>query len=272
MKKRLSKKTLKRASVWIIMLGIALPTAGVMVKKTFDYYTHHALGFFTPKKVSCTISNIFCQKNHAKIMDFVNAHTTQESLLKFDRLAFYNQLKQQFPIVKSLDWRFSVAQTLHLHIIGTTPYCIINEHYILGDQKRIFSKDLFQDFELAKLPQITINEPFVHEKISTTVYNFLHKIPPAMWQEFNISYHCPSNIELIPHQSLCKCRIITDEKTFFNTRKFDALSDIFGDLCKQGLITKRILGSQTIPLAFDFRIKDQIIIKFYDSRGRGKGL
>lgn len=283
MKKKLTKKMIKRFSVWIIILGIALPTAGVMVKKTFDYYAHHTLRFFTPKKITCTVSNVFCQKTHDNIMEFIAAkiqpshkatagQATHESLVNFDRVTFYNQLKQKFPIVKSLDWRFSVSQTLHLNVIGTTPYCIINDHYVLGDQKRLFSKDLFQDTNLTLLPRITINQPFVHQKISPTVYNFLHKIPPAMWQEFNISYHSPSNIELIPHQSICKCRIIADEKTFFHKRKFNALSAIFGDLCTQGFITKQVLRSQTIPLAFDFRIKDQIIIKFYDSRGRGKGL
>lgn len=254
------------------MIGIALPSAAVMVKKTFDYYAGHAHAFFTPKKVSCTVSNVSCQKTHNQIIQFVHTKTSQDSLLNFDRVAFYNNLKQQFPIIKSLDWRFSISQTLQLHVRGTTPYCIINNEFVLGDKKKLFSKDFFQESHLATLPHIKINQPLDHEKINTAVYNFVHKISPEMWQQFDIIYHTSSNIELVPHQSICKCRIITDEETFFQRPKFNALSAIFNDLCQQGFITKRILKSQTIPLAFDFRIKDQIIIKFYDSRGRGKGL
>ena len=271
MKKNFSKKRLKRISIWTIMLGIALPSAAVMVKKTYDHYTGYAKNFFTPKNVSCTIFNVFCKKTHDQITQFVQARTSQESLLHFDRVTFYNDLKEHFPIVKSLDWRFNIAQTLELHIIGTTPYCIVNNHHVLGDKKRLFSKSFFQDAHLETLPNITIHQPIESDDVSTQVYNFVHKISPETWQQFTISYHSQSTIELIPRQSICKCRIITDQTTFFQKNKFNALSAIFSDLCQQGLITKRMLKSQTIPLAFDFRIKDQIIIKFHDPRGRGKG-
>lgn len=269
MARKLYKKQAKRISAWIVLLVIILPSLAVTIKKVCDYYVQSASHFFTPKKVSCTMSHIYDEKTQKDILAFVNAGTTQESLLNFDRDVFFRDLKQKFPIIKNLTWRFLISKVLEMHVIGTIPYCTINNQYVFGDKKRLFSRNFFQDDAIKNIPNLFITQS-LQEKVSDNLYTFLHKIPATVWQHFAITYHDPSHIELVPHTSICPCKIITDQQTFFEERKFQALSAIFSDLSQQGFITKRILQAKSALLAFDFRINDQIIVKFYDSRGRGR--
>jgi len=125
---------------------------------------------------------------------------------------------------------------------------------------------------LDKLPRLKIDKQWLTHKVDQVVYDFLNKIPVAMWQQYDITFYDWTNIHLLPHKSLCKCRVIVDEKSFFEQRKFDTLGFLFKDLCKQGFITKKNLDSQRTLFAFDFRIKNEIIVKYYGFLSRGRGI
>lgn len=267
-----SRKRFKRAIAITICLVITIPPIALLVKKFLYSSSKQLHQLFVPKEVVCSINDIFDQTLFNEIKTFVTKKTTQQSLLNFDRQCFYQDLKKKFPIIKEIEWQYQAPQTLYLTIRGTVPYCIINETFVLGNKRRLFPKDYFSNANLDQLPCIQVNKQWISSKIDNHVYTFIHKIPSNQWKEHHIMYNAPWHIQLTPKTAMCLCHIITDEKNFFNQRKYDALGSLFTDLCNKGYITKKMLAKKSIPLAFDFRIKNQIIVKFYDSIKRGKGL
>lgn len=269
-----SKKRFKRIIVVLICLGIAIPPIVLLVKKFFYTSSEQLHQLFTPKEVVCTINDIFNQELYETIKTFVTQRTTQQSLLGFDHENFYHDLKKKFPIIKEIDLQFQAPQTLYLTIKGTLPYCIVNDTFVLGNKCRLFSKELFSTANINQLPSIQINERWIKasNKLNKNVYIFVHKIPANIWQQHHIVYNAPWHIQLTPKTVMCRCHILTDEKNLFNQRKFAMLGSLFQDICNKDYLTKNVLAKKKIPLAFDFRIKNQIIVKFYESVRRGKGL
>lgn len=271
MQENIKKKIIKRIVLVTLALGIVVPCVVVFLKKCTERSVDHINQFFTPKTVRLEIKNIYSSTITQQITSFLNKQTAEQSLLDFEPDTFYQALKEKFPIVKEFEWEYEVPQTLHLTIVGTIPYCIVNNTFVLGNKHRLFSEEVFEDTDLENLPHITIDSCWISEKLDPMVYDFVHKIPTDYWTTYNIAYHAAHNIELIPHKAICRCRIFTDEKSFFEKRKFDALSGLFQDLCDHGFITTKMLQSKKTPLAFDFRIKNEIIVKFYESIRRGRG-
>jgi len=269
--KKLSRKILRKMVVGGIATALILPVCYVGLSKLFSASAHQMQDFLQPEKVTYTMASIFNAKLRQNIQDFITDQTTQKSLIHFDPQAFYAELKKEFPIIKSLSWNFVPPKTIHFSIIGTTPLCRINNSFVIGNKHRLFDKQLFEEINPDSLPNIWINEAFIGEKLAPIAYRFAHKITKEQWATHRIYYYAPWNIHLVPYQSICHCRIVADEKSFFNAKKFDALDALFKDLCAQGLITKKMLQSQAIPLAFDFRIKNQIIVKFYEPVKGGRG-
>jgi hypothetical protein len=271
MQSNVKKKVIKRILVGSIILGILIPSIVVVFKKITQTSVGGINQFFKPKNIRLELKNIYSKNLSAQITQFLEEQTTDKSLLEFDPEDFFQELKEQFHVIKDIEWEYEVPQTLHLTIIGTIPYCVVNDTYILGNKHRLFDPDLFDQIDTEKLPHITINNRWLGEKINAAVYEFVHKIPSSYWGAYAITYNEPHYIELRPYKSLCRCRIFTDEKSFFEQKKYAALSGIFQDLCDHGFITQKLLQSKKIPLAFDFRIKNEIIVKFYESIRRGRG-
>ncbi len=265
------KKVYKRIIVLIIMAGVIIPPLVVVSKKIVAAYSSQMNALFTPKEIALEISNISNPSVAQAIKEFVTTKTST-SMLEFSPQVFYRELKKAFPIVQKLDWHFSSAQVLHLTVMGTTPFCVINNNYVLGDKRRLLTPDLFEAQQLKDLPRITMHERWLGEKIDRGVFAFVRSIPATYWQHYTITYHNPSTIFLQPTSALCRCRIVTTEKTFFARHKFKALGPLFQDLCKRELVTQAMLkSSKKILLGFDFRLQDQIIVSFYEPSKRGKG-
>lgn len=281
-----TKRTLKRLIIASTIGIILIPTIIMVGKRFVTYYILCPMSqFFTPTHVTYNIQHIYNQS----LCDQIKHYVTQKITTNFanlDQNALSHDIKKRFPIIMSIGWQFSISRTLEIIINGVMPYCIINNQYILGNKKRLFDKAFFSSLDPSTVHHVTIDNQWIlksghintgqveqhSEKLDSITYQFLQNIPDTMWQTFAITYHSPNNIELIPYKSACGCRIITDKNTFFDIRKFDSLNAIFYDLCKRGHVTNKILRTASVPFAFDFRIKDQVIVKFYQSRLRGKGI
>ncbi len=266
------KRLIKRCIIMTVIIGFALPSCISIGKNIFDYYKNQMLNAFVPDQATCDIQHISSCKIKEGIELFVKGHTTKKSLLNFNPKEFYAQFKEQFPIVKSCQWALVPPKTLQLTIIGQKPYCLVNNQWVMGEHDELFEKDDFFDEKEKQLPNIWIDDVWINDKLDAGVATFVHTIPHYLLDNNMIIYHAPWHIDIIPHQSICNCRIITDEKNFFAQSKFDAISPIFQNLCHKRLITLKTLQSKGTPIAFDLRVKNQVIVKFLEPSKRGRGL
>lgn len=272
MLKMVTKRLLKRLVIVVIVIGIALPSCIIIAKNIYTYYKNRMHQMFVPKKASCVIKNIFSRDLEEEIRAFVQDQTAEKSLLSFKPQDFYRQLKQQFNAIKTLEWAFVPPQTLLLTIIGQKPTCIINQEWVLGETNELLSKDHFVHYDMTLLDNIWVDQTWIETDLDKKVAQFIKTIPFQRFSKNSIYYHNPWEIHVIPDQSICKCRIIVDEKNLFAQKKFDALSAIFQNLCQRGLISNKTLQSNGTPIAFDLRVKNQIIVKFFEPLRRGRGL
>jgi len=266
--KRLSKKIIG----WMVLLSIMLPSCALLIQKVGTYYLGRTHKMFTAHQATCTINNIYNSELKGSISSFLSERTTRESLLSLKPQHLFDELKEKFGIIKTIDWKFLATQTLDITVIGHTPTYVVNDQWVLGEDNQLFERNDFQDFDLTSIPNISVNPKWVAQNLKPRVAKFLHKIAPNKLQSFTLSYQQPWLIELAPQQSLCKCRILADEKSFFRAEKFDAINHIFQDLCQHGFITKKALSSPKPLLTFDVRFKKQVIVRFSEPLRRGKGL
>lgn len=272
MRNLMIKKGLRRMIIGMTLLCVCLPSLFFLVKRALNSSRQQVDAFFTPKQVVYEICLIDNEEIKQQIDAHIKSKTTAKSLLAFDPQLFYKELKQKFLLVKTVEVKYLVPHTLSLKVIGVTPKFVVNDTYVIGDKKRIFAKELFTDGCLDNLPRLTLDKRWLTKKLDQGLYDFLNKIPAATWQQYDITFYEWTNIHLAPHKSVCKCRIVVDEKSFFEQRKFDLLGVVFKDLCERGTITKKVLDSQKTQLAFDFRIKNEIIVKYYGALRRGRGI
>jgi hypothetical protein len=265
-------KYVKRAIIVVIVMIVTVAPLAVLIKKISIVSSNSIQELFTPRMVTYELNSVFDASLRISIQKFIESRIHQKSLLAFDRSTFYKELKHHFPIIKSIEYEFRSAETLHCNIVGVTPLCRINGCFILGNKRRLFHCSLFSEMNQESLPNVVVDERWLGKKISSNLYHFLHSINKEQWATYYMAYYAPWNIHLVPRTSICHCRIVTDEYNFFNQQKFGALSSIFNDLCNRGLISKKMLGSKGVPLAFDFRIKNQVIVQFHESSKRGRGL
>lgn len=265
-----NKRLVRRIIIAVATLGLGIPAAVVVVKKVTSYTTNRIGQIFTPNVVTFEITNITNPDVSQAIMKFITKRTTQENLLHFDADQFFNALKKHFTIIKKVELHLKPPDTLHLTIVGHTPCARINNEVVLGDDNHLIAETFFDEQTMQTLPTITVNPHLLKQKtMSKRVATFIHAITPDQWATYDITYHAPWQIDAIPHQSICRCRLITDEKSFFEEHKFTAMSSIFKDLCADGLISKKMLQSKGVPLGLDLRIKNQIIVQFYEPIRRG---
>jgi hypothetical protein len=265
-------KYLRRLIVVVIIVIITVPSLVLLIKKASIASSNSIRELFIPRVITYELNSVFDASLRISIQKFIESRIHQKSLLSFDRATFYKELKHHFPIIKSIEYEFRPSETLHCNIVGVTPLCRINECFVLGNKRRLFPCSLFSEINQESLPSVVMDKRWLGKKISPHLYCFIHSITQEQWASYHIAYYAPWNIHLVPCTSICRCRIITDEHNLFNQQKFGALSSIFNDLCNRGLISKKMLGSKGVPLSFDFRIKNQIIVQFHESSKRGRGL
>lgn len=274
------KKSIKRFLVAGILVSIGLPVIIIGGKKLFFYSSSQVHTFFTPEQTTLIIKGIENKELRKHVERFITKHIIKKSLLSTSPSKLIIMLQEAFPVIKTVTYQYQPPKTIVFTLEGTKPACLINDQLVMGDHFSLIDKKSFTDEILVSLPKITIEKkwlasaPIFHATTAPMprhLYNFIHKITPYVWQHFAITYRAPWHIELIPYKSICKARILTTELSFFDTKKMSAISNIFKDLCSQGIVTKKVLEAKHCPLIFDTRIKNQIIVRCNQPAKRGRG-
>lgn len=265
-----ARKAVRRLVITVVAGGIIIPPTFLLVKNLYQSSWQTVANQLTPSSISLEMSHIYSDTLSRNITTFVTQQTP-DNMLSFIPNAFSREVKKKFPAVGSIEWTFTPSKELHFSITGQEPRYLINEQFVLTDKKKLISAQLFSLFDINKLPCATVSSIWCRDKIARRVYTFLNKIPPSFFQNYVISYHKPSLIKLYPKHSLYPCFIIADEKSFFDEKKYTALSMIFADMYAKKLLNKKIIQAQQPLLAFDLRFEKTIAVKFFDSFKRGTG-
>lgn len=274
------KKSIKRFLVAGILVSVGLPVIIIGGKKLFFYSSVQVHTFFTPEQATVIMNGIENKNLMKRIDHFITNQIIKKSLLNTSPSELIIMLQKAFPVIKTVTYQYQPPKTIAFTLEGTKPVCVVNDQMVIGNHLSLVDKKSFTDEVLAALPKISIDKKWLadtavfHQSgapLPQHVYNFIHKLTPYLWQNFAITYRAPWQIELVPHKSICKAKILATEHTLFDTKKIGSISNIFKDLCSQGIITKKVLEAKHCPLIFDTRIKDQVIVRCNQPAKRGRG-
>ncbi|MFA6527529.1 MAG: hypothetical protein WCT20_03850, partial [Candidatus Babeliales bacterium] len=242
----------------------------MVVKKTSLFSWQNVTSQLTPTSLVVDIKSIYADTLRQDIMAFVKQQTPPD-MLSFSPESFSQEMKKKFPIIGSIEWTFSPSKELRFTITGLEPRYIINNQLVLTERKKLFPTDFFSQIDLRKLPSVNVAPRWCRNKIARRVNSFLAKVSAAHFQHFAVEYYKPSLIKLYPKKSLFPCFLITDEKSFFDEKKYTALTSILADIQTKGFLSKKITKAAQPLLAFDLRFEKTIAVKFFDSFKRGTG-
>ncbi len=265
------KKSIKRFLVASILVSVGLPVIIVGCKKIVFYSSTQMHTFFTATEVSVIMHGIDNPELIKKIHHFIDHKIVKKSLLTTAPTELIIMLSDAFPVIKKITYQYQPPQTILFTLIGTKPTCLVNDHLVIGDHRTLVPKESFAAAALTGLPKITIDTCWLTNGASPDLHAFVHQLTPYHWDNFNIHYRAPWDIQLTPYKSICKATILATEHSIFETKKFTAIAAIFKDLCVRGIITKKVLEAKNCPLLFDTRIQDQVIVRCNQPAKRGRG-
>lgn len=273
MHKFINQRRIKAIAVASILAGIAIPSLIVVIKHVHKTSTAQLHQLFTPQKVSCLFHDIECADVQKNIAEYLTETLTQKSMTNADQKKICEQLKQQFPIIKQAEWKLLPSQTLHVTIHGTKPHCIVNKQFVIGDHPELLEFEDFTETQITNLPTINLSASLFKNRSSLPkhLYTLLHTLPQKLWDDYSINYKRSTRIELTPKQALFPCKIIADSASVTDAKKWGALNGIVTDLIEQNMVTKKMLQAKHPVVAFDMRLKNRIIVKFFQSMARGRG-
>ncbi len=270
---RLFIKFIKIAICLTLFLGALIPSVTFIYKKVLSGGKHVASEYFSLDYVSVKMDHFYAKSVVDDIRSCIADYTKQHTLFSFNTKELYAQLRTRCKLIKDFDCHIRVPKSVEIVVSGVQPYCVINDTYILGDKHRLFARECFADVNCADLSQVNINPELCSQKISESVFDFLHKIPLSHWQHFNITYHSSSHIELVPKASKCLCTLVVDEESFFDENKFKAVGNVFDDMVKRGFLLQKTLAAHDSHVTFDLRFDRRVVVRCKDGfNKRGTGL
>lgn len=212
-----------------------------------------------PKKIIWSVDEIYSE-NEKKLLEKFVQNSIDSGMFNFDTSIFYKELKKNHKVVKGVEWNFSNPDFAQLKIYGITPKYLINNKFVLGNKKRLFDKDKFNNFDNNRFMKINIAQHFLGEKLDFNLYDFLNKISKSdCWNKFEVSYFDSTKIEMLSKDFLPEYLVRVDKKNFDNTEKLGFVNSIYDDLVKELEQNPRKYRNKFF--AFDLRFGDRIYLQ-----------
>ena len=255
----------KLSTISILMFLAITPVIVFVTHATKNFWTFQIKPKLEVHQIKIKFNSIYSNKIKQELLQAVSQN--------FNEPCFYEKIKDNFKIIKNIEWHRSDIGCVNMTITGIEPFCKINNKYVLGNKHRLFEFDQLENCNLEHLPNIQLSEKMIHQKLDDQAYNFIRGISEATWKSFEINYLSQSNIELSPRYALCKSLVVVDEISFFNGKKLEMISAVFSDLTHKGFISEKVWNAKTHKLVFDLRGDNRILVKIFDSfnkRGMGR--
>jgi hypothetical protein len=256
-----------------VFIGVTIISCTFAYNKAVNFSRYIAASYFNINHVAIHKNYFYTNDDEKIIRECIVDYAKNNTFFSFDTKELYKLLKTRCRLIKSFNCSIHAPSSIDIFLTGVTPYCVINDDYVLANKRRLFLRKSFMNINLDDLSHVSINPKLCTEKLSDRVVNFLYKIPAWYWKNFNMTYHNQSYIELVPVASPYPCTIIVDEKTFFNKKKLVVVESIFDDMVKRGLLLQKTLVIHNSRVTFDVRFDYRVIVKCKDGFAkRGMGL
>lgn len=213
--------------ILLVIILFILFFVSKLILKNFYSISKKALEI---SQINLKIENSYSSLIEENLKKFFELKTKNINLNNFNSESFYKDLKSNFKLVKKVEFNFSKPTELQVQVFLIKSKYLVNNNFIIGDKKRVFSKDNFEKIDFNFLKKVYINPALVKTKLDIEVYNFLENITGYIWQNYEINYLSSNNIILKPKDILdLNFYLITEQNlTFFKTEKnMSYLSKIF---------------------------------------------
>ncbi len=252
---------INRISVLVIFAAILIPSLFSLTKKFIQSAKEKANSNLCFEKIEFEFESIYSQKVESEIRNFIKNQIQGATLLSFDQNEFYKNLKTNFSIIKQFECHIN-ALTIYLKIVGAKPYCLINNNWVMCNKKQLFSTDLFDQFNLNNLKNITLNDKSYQNHLPKDLYHFIKQIPQEHWEYFDINFTKSTEIYLTPKNEALNYCFVTNEKNIFDKPTMAKAQELYKKLIHDGNFIKKMKLKKNQKLVLDLRFKNRIITSF----------
>jgi hypothetical protein len=156
----------------------------VVIVAAFIFIAKEARNYiFSVDGYSCNFDNIISCDHKSKIFNFINLN--QE--LKICSLESISQkIQEKFCVIKNIELSYAANGILNLNIYSNKPKFILNDKYVLSENKIIFEKSLFSKNFLNDCKPVTLNSDEITNEIEDSFRQMIFSFPEKYFQEYEL--------------------------------------------------------------------------------------
>lgn len=254
----------------LVTLGVLLPSLISVSRRCFNNGKRVFIHAMRPEKIICQLKDIYSPGVRENLVAFLKKYAQDNSIWAFQKDLFCQQLKQKFSVIKSIECHIEGGNNVVVSIDGVVPQYLVNNKFILGDTKRLYSLDYFKKFACDRLANIQIPEILCNQEKESPIYDFLCCMPHRCVEQFDVLYLKSTCICLKPKALDAKYMVIVDEESLFDDTKINRCPKIFDDIAQRGMLSKKIQASNAgNAVVLDLRFPGRIVVKFRDYLKKG---
>ena len=252
---------ISRISVLVIFIAILIPSLFSLTKKFILSAKEKANTNLSFEKIEIEFENIYSKEVESEIREFAKNQIQKATLLSFDQNEFYKNLKNNYSIIKQFECHIN-SLTINLKIVGVKPYCLINNSWVMCDKKQLFATNLFDQFNLTNLKNISLNDKSFKNPLPKDIYCFIKQIPQEYWEYFDINFAKSTEIYLTPKNQALNYCFVTNEKNIFDKPKMSKAQELYKKLTLDENFIKKMKPKRNRKLVLDLRFKNRIVTSF----------
>lgn len=242
---RLALRYIKKAFIIIFFASFLF-----VAKKARNYV-------FSIDGCSCNFDNIISSSYKNKIFNFVNLN---QELKDCSLKNISEKIQDNFCVIKNLELSHAANGILSLNICSFEPKFILNEDYVLAENKAIFEKNLFCKKALENCDQVSLkNLDFGSIDLKTGVTdgckNMIFSLSKKYFQEYEITRESDSNSYLIDKTNK-NFSILFNDYVLPDDRLLAYCLYIKNELNFRGEFNRKVPKNWIV----DIRFKDQIVV------------
>lgn len=215
--------------------------------------------YFGVQSVSLSYDTIFRKELPTHVEEWFAEAKEDGRLLAQTRTELANQLLKDFPLIERISWAMYVPGQLRCHLTGVTPTFLINDKHIAGSNGRLYKQSDFTGYE-ARIPSLRVAKDWLTPGVFNSVHRFFGRMPHDLFTTYDISYHDPYTIALVPVEDDIQphsCICIVDEQSASRLPSLKELNKLAADL----KVRNKMIEDDSCVCLFDFRFENRIISK-----------
>jgi len=213
------------------------------MKQSILFFFIMSLFFFAMKwySVSLCMTNNFSIKSDdffsiSSQSDFIDQLSLCVQKKKSIKETVYD-LKNTFLHIKNISIVYRPTNCI-VTINSYKPICILNEKFILLDNKSIFDKSLFTESEIIELPSILISQEIINEA-PLLISQLLHNIPISIYTTHIVRIITKNHVTLTDKNNM-KFSIVCSSDQYIPPSMFDQCEMVKKNIITHGLLNKNV--------------------------------